>query len=253
MAVKSPYKEILFSKLLYRIFGANDTKPGQAYDLWAKEYDNQDGNLMLALDETVFSGLLDEIDIKDKCVLDIGCGTGRHWGKILDKRPRLLAGYDVSEKMLEMLRQKFPDAVTNILHQNKVSETANNTIDTIISTLTIAHIEKIDEAFAEWNRVLKPGGHIIITDYHPMALIKGGKRTFMHNGKTVSVKNFVHSIDELTSIAGQLQWQRIRLTERSVDESVKHFYENKNAISVYESFTGVPVIYGILFKKTDVT
>jgi ubiquinone/menaquinone biosynthesis C-methylase UbiE len=250
MAAKADYQQ-LFSKLLYKIFGARDTNPTRAYDLWAKDYDSQPGNLMLELDEEIFTGLLAEIDVKDRSIVDIGCGTGRHWKNILEKAPSQLTGYDVSEKMLTILQNKFPAAVTHILQHNKLHETADNTIDIVISTLAVAHIEKISEAFAEWDRVLKNGGYVIITDYHPMALTKGGKRTFIHNGRIVSVRNHIHGIEELTHIAGQLQWQRIRLIERSIDETVKHFYNNKSALSVYESFRGVRIIYGILFKKTE--
>ncbi len=244
---------ILTGKLLQRLFGHKDTAPGQAYDLWAADYDRQPDNLMLALDEMIFSDLLNDISIKDKCVVDIGCGTGRHWSKLFDKAPATVIGYDVSEKMLEVLQQKFPLAITHLLHGNKLNKTTDASIDVIVSTLTIAHIEHAEEALAEWDRVLKPGGHIIITDYHPAALIKGGKRTFLHEGKTVSVKNHIHSIEKLIAIGEQLHWQNLRLVEKAIDETLKPYYEKQNALKIFESFTGVPVIYGLQFKKKDVT
>src|SRR5471030_2852942 len=81
-----------------------------AYDLWAENYDNQPGNLMLDLDEIVFGRLLANVDIKNKRVADIGCGTGRHWGKILKQQPQQLSGFDVSAGMLRKLQMKFPQA-----------------------------------------------------------------------------------------------------------------------------------------------
>jgi len=208
---------------------------------------------MLALDETVFSELLEDVDIQGKSVIDIGCGTGRHWKKILEKSPAALTGYDVSEKMLEILQQKFPTAITHLLHEDKLRETSDNSVDVLVSTLTIAHIENVETAMTEWDRVLKPGAVVLITDYHPMALQKGGKRTFSYNGKTVSVKNYIHSIEKLQAIAGQLHWQSLRLVERVVDEILKPYYEKENALNVFESFKGSPIIYGLLFKKKDVT
>ena len=58
----------------------------EAYDLWSENYDMQPGNLMLDLDEILFSKLLTTLEIKNKDIADIGCGTGRHWTKILKKR-----------------------------------------------------------------------------------------------------------------------------------------------------------------------
>ncbi len=243
----------MFKRLFHQILGSEDTGPEQAYNLWAARYDDQPGNLMLAFDEDVFSELLVELDIKDTCIVDIGCGTGRHWNNILSQLPSRLTGYDVSEGMLGVLQQKFPTALTYQLENNKLNHTASDTVDLIISTLTIAHIEKIGEALKEWNRVLKTGGHIIITDYHPIALQKGAKRTFTHMGKTVSVKNHIHSFEKLEEITGQLNWKRMRLVEKQIDEMVKPFYEKKNALEVYESFKGTPVIFGMLFKKNNAT
>jgi len=240
-------------KLLQHLFGHKDKPAAQAYDLWAAAYDSQPHNLMLALDETVFSELLNAIDISQKTVVDIGCGTGRHWQKILEKDPASLTGYDVSEKMLDVLKQKFPAAITHLLRDDKLNGTSDNSIEVVISTLTIAHIENAGAAMKEWDRILKPGGYVIITDYHPAALQKGGKRTFTHEGKTISVKNHIHSIEKLQGIATQLNWQCLRLVEKAVDESLRTYYETENALEVFESFKGTKVIYGLLFKKKDVT
>lgn len=232
-------------------FRSKDTEPEMAYNLWAPSYDSQPDNLMLALDEEVFSGLLNHINIKNKIIADVGCGTGRHWGKILDNEPKKLFGFDVSEEMLKILKQKYPLAETHLIINNKLQQLKNESCDCIISTLTIAHIQNAEEAITEWNRVLKPGGQMIITDYHPLALEKGGKRTFRHNDQTVAVKNYVHTLENLKSIARQLDLEVLRLMEKSIDESAKPYYEKQNALPVFEIWKGVPIIYGMYLMKPD--
>ena len=243
------------SKLPKHFFGSFFKQKYQsaesAYNLWAENYDDQPHNLMLAWDEEVFSNLLNSIDIENKMIADIGCGTGRHWQKIFDKNPKRLFGYDISEGMLKKLNEKFPKAETHLLSDNKMPELQNESIDCILSTLTIAHIQNAEQALREWNRVLKPGGTMIITDYHPEALAKGGKRTFSYHEKTISIKNYVHTIDDIKEVAGQLGLQVLRLVEKPIDESAKHFYEAQNALDVYEKWKGTPVIYGMLLKKDN--
>jgi ubiquinone/menaquinone biosynthesis C-methylase UbiE len=243
----------LFTRFKKLFFKTRDTSPEAAYDLWAKGYDSQPDNLMLALDELLFAGLLQQTEVEEKLVADIGCGTGRHWQKIYDRHPTKLTGYDVSEGMLAMLAVKYPASVTYKLSGNKLPELDDSSVDLIISTLTIAHIKDAAEALQEWNRVLRPGGNLIITDYHPTALQRGGKRTFRHNEKTISIVNYVHSIEALKGIAKQLHWQQLRLIEKVIDDLVKPYYEKQHALAAFEQFKGVPIIYGMLFKKTDVT
>jgi ubiquinone/menaquinone biosynthesis C-methylase UbiE len=232
-------------------FHRRDTDPEAAYNLWAESYGSQPDNLMLALDEEVISGLLNHINIKNKIIADVGCGTGRHWKKILDNEPKKLVGFDVSAEMLKMLKQKFPQAETYRIINNKLPELENESCDCIISTLTIAHIQNAEEAITEWNRVLKPGGRMIITDYHPLALAKGGKRTFRHNDHTVAVQNYVHGLENLKNITRQLGLQVLRSIEKSIDESAKPYYEKQNALPVFEMWKGTPIIYGMYLIKPD--
>lgn len=226
----------------------SETDPEKAYDLWAAAYDAQPDNLMLALDEELFTELLSHVTLKDKVLADIGCGTGRHWQKMLDRSPASLTGFDVSKEMLAVLQQKFPEQKVIRLQDHHI-DLPDQSCDLIVSTLALAHIPQAGPALAEWVRVLKPGGDILITDYHPDALVQGGNRTFRHEGRLLAVKNYIHSIQMVEQLAKQLELDVLRITERKIDEKVKSFYEKQHALAIYEKFKGVPIIYGIHLKK----
>jgi ubiquinone/menaquinone biosynthesis C-methylase UbiE len=225
-----------------------ELEPAQAYDQWSSAYDSQPGNLMLALDEQVFGELLSGMRVEGKTVADIGCGTGRHWTRIMENGPARLVGFDVSAGMLDMLKKKFPQSETHLLRDERLPGLTDQSCDLIISTLTVAHIGPIGAALKEWSRVLKPGGSIIITDYHPDALAKGGQRTFRHNDKTLAVRNHIHELARLKEIAGQLDLRVIRCIEKKIDDSVKAFYEQQNALPLFDKFYGVNIIYGLHLK-----
>jgi ubiquinone/menaquinone biosynthesis C-methylase UbiE len=224
----------------------------KAYDLWAEDYDEQPWNLMLAWDEQIFSEFLLNVDMKNKVIADIGCGTGRHWNKLLAKHPHKLIGFDVSARMLHFLQQKFPGSETYELQTDQLTGFKNNSFDFVISTLTIAHIKNVKSAIIEWNRVLKPGGEMIITDYHPEALKKGGKRTFKNEHQTIEVKNYVHSIERLRFMAQSLQLNVNCFIEKRIDETAKKYYEYQNALPLFEAWKGVPIIYGLHLIKENV-
>ena len=230
-----------------------EKKAGAAYDLWSVNYDNQPGNLMLDLDEVLFSKLLCTEIIHNKVVADIGCGTGRHWPEIMQRQPASLSGFDVSEGMLNKLREKFPEADTYKITNDLLGNTCDAAFDTVISTLTVAHIENIEQALSAWCRILKPNADVIITDFHPKMLAFGGRRTFRHRNERVIVKNYVHALSTVKDILRQNNFRLIREEEISIDETVRQYYADQNALSVYEEFNGFPVIYGIHLRRGNDT
>jgi ubiquinone/menaquinone biosynthesis C-methylase UbiE len=218
------------------------TASAEAYDIWAGSYDNQPDNLMLVLDEQVFTELLGMVAISGKSIVDVGCGTGRHWKKIIDQLPAQLTGFDVSENMLSKLKQKYPGAISHVITNDSLQPLEDNSCQLLISTLTIAHIENAAAALQEWSRVLQPGGTMLITDYHPAALAKGAKRTFKHYDNVVAIKNYVHTISNA-----------VRLIEKNIDSSMLPYYKKQDAMAVYEAWKGTPVIYGLMLTKQNDT
>jgi ubiquinone/menaquinone biosynthesis C-methylase UbiE len=230
-----------------------ETGSETAYDLWAESYDAQPGNLMLDMDETICSALLEGLDLAGKQVADIGCGTGRHWPKIFKAKPAQLTGFDVSSGMLDRLQTKFPDADTRQITDNLFADTADATYDVILSTLTVAHIKDLDEALQTWSRILKASGDIIITDFHPDVLASGGKRTFRHRNTRISIQNYVHAIAGIILVLDKHNFYVVHQIEKKIDESVKHYYAAKDALPVYEQFKGASMIYGLHLRRGDDT
>ncbi|HSU49900.1 MAG TPA: class I SAM-dependent methyltransferase [Segetibacter sp.] len=226
-------------------------EPEEGYNLWAKNYDKQPGNLMLDFDEQVFTVLLDKVGVKDKTVADIGCGTGRHWSKIFNRNPASLHGFDVSAGMLLKLKEKFPKAETSLIKDDRFQNVEDGSFDVIISTLTIAHIKNIEQAIQAWARILKPAGELIITDFHPVALASGGKRTFKNKDEVISITNYIHSIGRIKEICFSCGMTTVAEEERVIDEAVKHYYQRQGAMHIYNQFKGVPMLYGIYLKRIN--
>ncbi len=254
-------EEVLFNQVIIMIatiknflqravFPEIARNPVQAYEIWSETYDQQPGNLMLDLDEEIFTNLIEDTDLRNKGVADIGCGTGRHWRKIYQKQPAFLMGFDVSQGMLKQLLRKYPAALTQHITDNSLKQVPDEFIDCLVTTLTIAHIENIEVAIAAWSRVLKSGGDLIITDFHPEMLANGGKRSFSHEGRSLSVVNFIHPLEKLKKIFTKYELTILRTEERKVDQSVKIYYESQGAMTVFNRFFGIPIIYGIHLKKS---
>jgi len=223
--------------------------PGKGYDLWADIYDSKETNLVFMLEDKILDSLLKETDLSGKVLLDFGCGTGRNWQRLLNKKPREIIGCDISRRMLEQLRVKFPDSKT--YRMNRLSELPfrPESFDFIFSTLVVGHIKTLEPVFESWYNWLRPMGSVLVTDLHPQILASGGKRTFQKGKKTYEIQNFVHSLDQLKNLCSRFDFRVIDVNEEYLSEELKEFYESKNALHIYNRFFGLPLVYGMLIRK----
>lgn len=109
---------------------------------------------------------------KDKIdtIIDVACGTGDmmgYWDKQAKKNSvsiHKMLGVDPSEGMVNVARKKFPNFNFDISFATKIHE-ANSSADIVSITYGIRNVVKRVEAFNEFNRVLKPGGLVVILEF----------------------------------------------------------------------------------------
>ena len=220
-----------------------------AYRLWSQTYDLETDNVLVAVEGRLFARLFSEANLTDKVVVDIGCGTGRHWDSLLARRPRGLHGVDNSPEMLARLRARYPDAMLHLRAGSTLDPLGTGDIDIITSRLMIGYVPRVIEEFREWTRVLRVGGEIIFTDFHPDALVAGAKRTMTHAGRTFEIENYIHPVSALRAVFDALHLQILRLDEEAVDESVRPIYERHQALDVYFESLGKPLVLGMRLRK----
>ncbi len=94
-------------------------------------------------------------------VLEIGCGIGDTLAAL---KPSRGLGIDISPKMIEIARKKFPDIAFEVgdLEALQVEEQ----FDYILIIETIGHVDDIQSAFSQLHKVCKPGTRIIIVYYN---------------------------------------------------------------------------------------
>lgn len=102
--------------------------------------------------------------IKDKKVLDLGCGTGYGSSEIIKIGAANVVGIDISEKAIDFAQKNFRHKRISFQVADATSlPFKNKSFDTILSFEVIEHIKNyqlfLDEAF----RVLKKGGYFIFS------------------------------------------------------------------------------------------
>ena len=110
---------------------------------------------------------LQEADINDKVVLEIGCGRGGFSYYLVRQYPgiRELFSCDYSETALEIGRTKYRELSKITWQKEDIQRLTfrDASFDTVISCETIEHLLHPGKALEEIYRVLKPGGRFILT------------------------------------------------------------------------------------------
>ncbi|MGH8764514.1 MAG: class I SAM-dependent methyltransferase [Burkholderiales bacterium] len=99
-------------------------------------------------------------------VLDIGCGTGELLSKLAAKYPMaVLAGMDPVAEMLTIAKGKLSENVDLRLGWADALPWQDDSFDVVVSCNMFHYITHPVAAILEMDRVLRPGGQIIITDW----------------------------------------------------------------------------------------
>jgi SAM-dependent methyltransferase len=141
------------------------------YASWAPFYDSP-GNALVEREGPRVRALLDRLldEGPPRTVLDAGCGTGRHALALTTAGHRVI-GVDSSSAMLDIARSKVPDGE---FHQADLADLPlpDRHVDLIVCALALTHVPDLTPVFAEFRRVLKPGGRLIASD--PRGYVHGG-------------------------------------------------------------------------------
>jgi SAM-dependent methyltransferase len=143
-----------------------DTVTG--YRQWSATYD-EPRNGLFDVDEPVVHEILDALPAGD--ALDAACGTGRYAGYLAERGHRVV-GVDSSPDMLDRARVRVPRAVFLLgdLHRLPLPDDA---VHVVVCGLALAHVPALAPVMAEFARVLRPGGHLVISDAHHELIFRG--------------------------------------------------------------------------------
>lgn len=223
-----------------------------AYDEWAETYDVQlkNGNITVFYNDLVVDELLGRIPIKGRTVCDFGAGTGRYHDTMAKYKPERWIGCDVSQGMLDRLMKKIPDAEVYKLDDHQLYFLKDQEVDVLFSSLTLGYIKNIEDVFEEWNRVLRPGGYIVLSMFHPEFGNLEKARSFTNaRGKVRIILSHQHRKDELLRLFKQKHWQIHSVKEAGIDERAIPELDRMGKSDMYKGLAGKPLIIGFVLRK----
>jgi malonyl-CoA O-methyltransferase len=217
----------------------NALSPAEGYRLWAPRY--ADETAVSFLEDAVVRAL--PIPPLRGSLLDVGCGTAR---RLASSGAASAVGIDASLGMLRHAVGHFPLAAADVL----ALPFPDASFDRVWCRLVLGHVSALDDAWAELGRVCRPGGCVVVTDFHPHAVAAGHRRTFRDDAGIVhEIEHHVHDMAAHRSAAACADLEIVARTDGPVGPSIRHFYEQAGRLAAYEEQRGLPVVLALACRR----
>ncbi|WP_057913711.1 class I SAM-dependent methyltransferase [Peribacillus muralis] len=128
----------------------------------------------------VFKSLIPEL--RNKNMLDLGCGFGWHCRFAREQQAGSVVGIDISEKMIQQAREQTDDPSISYLQMPiEDIEFPNSQFDVVISSLAFHYIESFEVICKKVHECLKPGGTFIFSVEHPIFTSRNEQDWYLDN------------------------------------------------------------------------
>jgi ubiquinone/menaquinone biosynthesis C-methylase UbiE len=213
----------------------------EAYERWAPSFDTSPSPIV-SLESRHLERVLP--DVRGKRLIDVGCGTGRWLAWALARGARV-AGADFSAEMLRVAAGK-PHLADRIVRADGLGlPFADACADVVLCTLSLAYVHPIESAMAELARLARPGGCVVVTDFHPDAIRSGWKRTFREGPDVFEIEQGHYSISDLHAPSLKLH----DLIEPCFGEPERELFTTAGKQREFEAACAQPAIFIAQWSK----
>jgi demethylmenaquinone methyltransferase/2-methoxy-6-polyprenyl-1,4-benzoquinol methylase len=154
--------------------GSKQEQIRRMFDKIAPSYDRLNHALSLGIDRRWRRTAVDALGIhQPQQILDIATGTG-DFALLLAKRikPQYIVGADISEGMMAVGREKVKEEglqnVISFQYEDCMQLTfPDGSFDAVTSSYGVRNFQNLDKGLQEMQRVLRPGGHLLIVELTP--------------------------------------------------------------------------------------
>ncbi len=179
------------------------------YRMWSRTYD-EPGNGLYPLEEPFVHEIIDTLPVGT--AVDAACGTGRHASYLVDRGHQVI-GIDSSPDMLARAHDRVPAAEFHIADLDQLP-LPDDHADLVVCGLALAHLPDLAPAFAEFARVLRPGGHLITTDIHQESVLMGSvPHVRGHDGQPALIPSYRHRASDYLDAAMPVRFEVRRCAE----------------------------------------
>jgi len=219
------------------------------YSLWAENYDN-DRNIPIFLEEKATKSLLK--NIKDKKILDLGCGTGRYAIPLAKKGAKVTA-VDFSKEMISIAKKKAKENKLNVtfITENITKFVPKLKYDLIISMLVLDYVKNLGKIIDIFNKASKKGTKVVISNLHHFWIYQARAKYKREVGYTYKDRNYfsdqyLHFPEEYVDLFYKKGFALVKMKENYFEEKYQKIKVFKEKAKI---FANKPIGIIMVFEK----
>jgi ubiquinone/menaquinone biosynthesis C-methylase UbiE len=213
----------------------------QVYERWAQVYPPVAHNPLMRAEQQ--SMLQMWPDVAGSRVLDLACGSGRYTRLLLEANAAHVVALDFCVPMLRQV-----SAANRICASMMRLPFQAAAFDFVVCGLALGHAADIREWMAEVARVLRPGGILLYSDFHPEAVRAGMTRSFKDEEEaTWTVPHHAYEISCQRDAAAAAGLQIETVSEVRIGLELEEAFRGSE--QVYRDWHGLPVVLVVRARK----
>jgi cytosine/adenosine deaminase-related metal-dependent hydrolase/ubiquinone/menaquinone biosynthesis C-methylase UbiE len=220
---------------------AHEQTQQREFAIWARSYDELP-NPLLALEGRFLPSVL--CHLRDKDVLDVGCGTGRWLDQLHQHQPHSLTGIDYSSEMVARARRKLAQRADIAVSNATSLPVASQSQDVILASFVASYVPDMDVLARELRRVCRTTGRIYISDVHPeTAAACHWKRGMRGIDRQIEPASYARSLAEIVRSLGSAGFRITCLLEPPFGVSELEIFRSAAKLEAFHAAAGLPAIY----------
>lgn len=206
------------------------------YERWAPCYPPVAHNPLMRAEEAAMSRLWP--DLRGQRVLDLACGSGRYARRLSQEGVELVVAADFS---VAMLRHVELTGAVRVCADMMCLPFLEQTFDAIICGLAIGHAASLQNWMSEMHRILRTGGQLLYSDFHPEAARAGMTRSFKDaRGISCTVPHHIHELAAQRRAATGAGFRLDRIDEVRIGRELCEAFPGSE--SFYRQWHGLPIV-----------
>jgi ubiquinone/menaquinone biosynthesis C-methylase UbiE len=213
----------------------------QAYERWAPVYPPVAHNPLMRVEQMAM--LQAWPDVAGQRVLDLACGSGRYSRVLRESAAEEVISLDFCMPMLRQVSSGL-----RVCASMMQLPFPADTFDAVVSGLALGHATGMDSWVAEVSRVLRVGGTLLYSDFHPEAARAGLTRSFKdENEASCTVPHQLYSVESQVRAVAAAGLQLTTLRELRVGLELREEFPGSDAF--YRDWHGLPIVLLVRAEK----